>query len=313
MRRSLPFVPLVLALIIPGHAGAHGVVTRTGGVLSYSAIGDQRGSELRITSPRRGIVRLSDRGTPGGIVWGPCFPASQYAADCGAKNLTRIEITLGSAADSVSARVSVPLTIDAAGGDDRITGGYERNVIDAGPGDDVLIGGTGGNSISAGSGNDSIEIRNGARDQYSCGGGIDTVTADPLDPPPSPLDCPLASFDAAPAPADTRAPKARVAKGAIKLRRRLSIDATLDEPGRLKLAGKLLIGPGPAGKLGKASAKPDAPGQFWTMHPRLTARLAAKAKRALGKGKRVRAALKLTARDGAGNTRRTREFVPLRD
>jgi hypothetical protein len=173
------------------------------------------------------------------------------------------------------------------------------------------MGGTGGNSISAGPGNDSIEIRTGIRDQYSCGGGTDTVIADPLDPAPSLLDCPLASFEVAPPPHDTQAPSARVAKGRVKLRRKLSIEAALNEPGTLKLGGRLMIGRRAIAGLGPTSSRPDAPGQVWSHRPELSRRAVTRAERALEAGRNVTLRLTLRSRDHAGNTRSQQVVRPL--
>jgi hypothetical protein len=77
-----------------------------------------------------------------------------------------------------------------SGGDGIIAGGPGVNMLRGGPGadqltagddGDSLVGGEGADLIAGGAGDDDISAADGVADQISCGDGIDTVSADPID------------------------------------------------------------------------------------------------------------------------------------
>lgn len=76
--------------------------------------------------------------------------------------------------------------IDGKGGDDTIEGGFGDDVITGGPGRDTINAEAGSGACNflvcrGGSGNDTVNARDGEQDSIVCGGGTDSVIADPVD------------------------------------------------------------------------------------------------------------------------------------
>lgn len=78
------------------------------------------------------------------------------------------------------------------GGDeqDRLVGGTGNDALVGGPGADVLVGGDGSDTLTGGDGNDrlrggqgddTILAADGRRDWITCGPGVDSYAADPVD------------------------------------------------------------------------------------------------------------------------------------
>jgi len=70
-------------------------------------------------------------------------------------------------------------TLYGGAGNDTIAGRGGDDTIDGGPGTDSIFGDS--DRLTGGDGNDTIRVRDGERDQVSCGAGADIVTADPAD------------------------------------------------------------------------------------------------------------------------------------
>jgi hypothetical protein len=312
MRRSVVLgLVIAVSLTLAPQAAGHGVIRRSGDVLRYDALDDAIGAKLTITSPRPGILAFEDPISPGGIDWGPCFPAAERRAECAAKGISRVDVFVYDGDDQVTVRAAVPVRVDAGPGDDRIIGGYGADELNGGTGNDTLIGGEGADLVNGGSGSDRIEIRDGTADRFSCGAGTDTVIADPADPAPPLLEC--ESLSRAALPPDRKAPAIRVkAKEGLSLGgRALRIPVAISEPGRIKLTGSVIAGKRTLAQLGQANAKPDSPNQTSTLRPRMRAGSAKKVKRALGKGRHLRAKLVIKATDRAGNSQTQRTKLPL--
>ncbi len=62
-----------------------------------------------------------------------------------------------------------------------IAGSPASNVLSVGVGKGTIIGGAGADTLSGGAGDDTFDARDGWPDRVTCGGGVDTVTADTLD------------------------------------------------------------------------------------------------------------------------------------
>ena len=67
------------------------------------------------------------------------------------------------------------------GTNDVLEGGPGRDFLQAAGGNDRLVGGAGRDTIRGGRGGDRVFVRDGVRDVVRCGGGWDTVEADPVD------------------------------------------------------------------------------------------------------------------------------------
>ncbi len=73
---------------------------------------------------------------------------------------------------------------------DVLEGGVDADVLDGAAGDDHLVGGPGRDRVAGGLGNDLIDVRDGVRDEISCGPGRDVVIKDREDRLPA--DCEVA-------------------------------------------------------------------------------------------------------------------------
>lgn len=62
-----------------------------------------------------------------------------------------------------------------------VRGSLGKDRIRTGDGDDEVSGGGDSDGIATGGGDDTIDVRDGLRDRVYCGGGADTVYADPAD------------------------------------------------------------------------------------------------------------------------------------
>lgn len=64
---------------------------------------------------------------------------------------------------------------------DTLTGNAKANRLSGGDGNDRLEGGPGADGLDGGAGDDTILARDGVADTVTCGAGVDTVDADPVD------------------------------------------------------------------------------------------------------------------------------------
>ncbi|MQA73145.1 MAG: beta-propeller fold lactonase family protein [Solirubrobacterales bacterium] len=146
----------------------------------------------------------------------------------------------------------------------------------------------------------------------SCNGSNAAVTRLTVVVPP-----PLVGVQPPPA-RDTRPPGLRLSgERRQRLGRKVKLKASVDEPARVCASGRLVIkkkGKRRAKRLQlRAKTKTLAPGEKRTLKLRLSRRTLQKARRAVGaKHTRVRARLKISATDPAGNRARARRTVKLR-
>jgi hypothetical protein len=80
--------------------------------------------------------------------------------------------------DRVSSSVE---NVTGGSGSDTLTGNAGANSLNGGPGNDTLDGAAGQDSLDGGDGADVLRARDGVVDQLSCGAGLDSVSADPID------------------------------------------------------------------------------------------------------------------------------------
>lgn len=221
--------------------------------------------------------------------------------------------------------------VDGGAGDDVLTGNELANALDGGAGNDAIDGGAGADSLSGGDGNDAIQARDSAADDVRCGAGTDTVTVDPSDtvapdcetrlpaaPAPPAAAAPAPAPPAAPAAptpdrtpptlALTFAPSAKVtalARRGLRLSARCSEGCALEV--RLELGRALartlrlptVIGAGKAERLTAGTVA-------------VTARLSAKARKAIRRLDHGRLTVRVTARDAAGNAQTVARTLRLR-
>ncbi len=296
-------------------AEAHGIVTRDGDVLYYSAPDPGVGAEIEITSPEPGIVQIVDRTSPGGFSWGPCVPITRRQARCPTKGLSHIEVEVFDGDDSIVVRTATPVQVRAGSGDDRVRGGYGDDTISGEGGNDNLDGGDGADSLSGADGDDTIGSRDGEADTVTCGPGTDSVAADPADPLDGLTALECENVDrAAPSP-DTKRPSLR-----LDLTRRvkpaggrvIEMGASLSEPGTVEASGSLRIGGRRAGKIGGVRARPDAPRQLQALTLRLSRSQANKVMRARRDDVAAVLVVVVHATDEAGNRATRRRTVKLR-
>jgi hypothetical protein len=162
-------------------ADAHGIVTHHGDVLRYSAPDPGVGAVVRLTTPKRGLLQIVDRTSPGGFNWGRCLPLTGRKAHCRLKGISRIEIEVFDGNDRVRLAVSKPVLVHAGSGDDRVLGGSGADVLLGEGGNDDLTGGGGADRVSGAEGDDVLRLQDDLPDIGSCGPGSDTVFADEAD------------------------------------------------------------------------------------------------------------------------------------
>lgn len=302
------------ALLFAPQVAAHGIVERDGGVLRYTAPDPGIGAELTISSPLPGKVEFLDRTSPGGFDWGHCLPLSERRARCPLRGITRIEVEVYDGDDVVTARVSTPVVVEAGPGTDRVTGGYGGDDLDAGSGNDILVGGGGVDAFAGAEGDDVIRARDGAEEAIGCGAGSDMAEVDDRDDDSllALLDCEV--VDSSAAEPDRRDPAVRLfvnrplrLAGSLRLR----MTASMDEPGSLSVGGPIRFAGETAGQLIVGRARPSAPGQRWTLRPRIPHRLGPKVREKLDQGETVTAILVAKGEDRAGNAATRRLGVRL--
>ncbi len=119
-------------------AGAHGVITRDGSVLTYTATNNclpsPCPSSLVVTTPETGILKFEDHTSKGGIFWGPCDPVDEEITTCDSSGITRIDVVFDHNNDSASMGTTIPVSVTGGAGNDEITGGYGADVLDGGAG-----------------------------------------------------------------------------------------------------------------------------------------------------------------------------------
>lgn len=223
--------------------------------------------------------------------------------------------------------------VDGGAGDDVLTGNELANALDGGAGNDAIDGGAGADSLTGGDGDDTIQSRDSTADDVRCGAGTDTVTVDPSDTvaadcetvlpaasaPPTPVAGPPAppAAPAAPAPApDRTAPTlaltfASSMKVTALARRGLHLSARCSEgcalEVRLELSRTLaralrlpsVIGAGKAERLTAGTVA-------------VTARLSAKARKAMRRVSHGTLTVRVTAHDAAGNAQTVARTLRLR-
>lgn len=93
--------------------------------------------------------------------------------------IERAALTGGGASNTMDASgFSGAATLNAGGGNDRLTGGSGGDTLVGGPGNDVLVGGGGRDTISGGPGKETLDGGSG-RDDLSGGGGADALNGGP--------------------------------------------------------------------------------------------------------------------------------------
>jgi hypothetical protein len=90
---------------------------------------------------------------------------------------THVTLRAGAGTDTLSGGS----TLIGGPGTDTLTAGTSGAHLVAGSGNTTMTGGSHTDSFQGGSGDDSINSRDGIAEQVSCGGGTDTVVADPSD------------------------------------------------------------------------------------------------------------------------------------
>lgn len=177
---------LLVAIGAASSAAGHGVITKAGPVLTFTATNNclpvACPSTLVLTVPETGILQLEDNTSKGGIFWGPCTPVTEQRSRCDSGGIARIDLVFDHNDDSASVATTIPVNVSGGDGNDRLTGGFGADLIDGGPGADAISGGGGADTTLGGPGDDAIDVRDGVADAVDCGDGIDSVAADPLDP-----------------------------------------------------------------------------------------------------------------------------------
>ena len=140
-------------------AGAHGTVSLSGGVVTYTPTAGYVGTDSftyfvtdgKVASPVAGTVNVTVTA---------------------ANNVTTTVGTAGNDNFNFSNRTT-PQNVSGLGGNDKLTGGSANDTIDGGSGNDAVVGGSGADVLIGGSGADTITGGAGA-DLVTGGSGNDT-------------------------------------------------------------------------------------------------------------------------------------------
>lgn len=229
--------------------------------------------------------------------------------------------------------------VDGGSGPDILVGNDLSNELYGENGNDTIDGGPGPDVLAGGGGDDTLQARDGAADDVSCGTGSDTAVVDAGDSVAS--DCETVQRPAAPAPAPAPTPalapsdltppnvSMRVSKrpslGSL-IARGLRVSVKCSEPCTIKaelevsraIARKLgLPAPGSSSKIviGRGAGALHAAGRT-----SIKVKLTAKARRALHRLSKARLrrlqkarfALRITATDTAGNAKRATASIRVR-
>jgi hypothetical protein len=161
--RLVTGLALVAGLLAPAPAAATGVVAvEASRIIYFAARGDVDQIAISDTSSAVRFTRL------GGAEIGPgpgCEFAGLETVVCQKAGVASIVMDLADGDDIavVSPGVTLPVTLDGADGNDRLTGG------------------AGADTFAGGPGNDNLVARDGRGEQVDCGGGTDTATLDDAD------------------------------------------------------------------------------------------------------------------------------------
>jgi hypothetical protein len=195
---------------------AQAAVGISGGTLSYTAKPGDTNHVLVSLSGGNYVVAdtvpIELAASPGGCT----LSGDSLTATCPSAGVTLIRINVSDGNDSVA--IDSPITTNTQlfgrEGNDTLSGGSGKDVLSGYTGDDILVGGAGvdtadystpgggvnvdlrsGTSsgaagadslsgienVTGGAGNDTIDLRDGAAGKSVCGGGDDTVVAEPAD------------------------------------------------------------------------------------------------------------------------------------
>jgi hypothetical protein len=315
-----------------GVAGGSGNDTLYGGSLDDTLLGD---AGLDILSGGPGNDVLDGGPGPDTISGGDLlgYPAT-YGFDLAdySSRVASVTVTLdgrtddGEAGEGDNVAVTVD-DVDGGSGPDVLVGNVLSNALFGEDGNDTIDGGPGPDLLDGGGGDDTLQARDGAVDQVSCGTGTDTTVVDANDSVAS--DCenvqrPAETSTPSPAaaastptaaPSDHTAPTVSITtpkQPSLRsiIARGLRISVACSEPCMIKaelalsraIARSLGL-PTPGSRntvvIGRGAGALHASGRA-----SITVKLTAKARRALRRLRQGRLTLRITATDAAGNAKR---------
>ncbi len=110
------------------------------------------------------------------VIWIDHDDANTFAAAPGERNLV-----IGLAGDDALDGGDERDRLIGGTGNDALVGGPEADVLVGGDGNDTLTGGDGPDRLRGGQGDDTVLAADGRRDWITCGPGVDSYAADPID------------------------------------------------------------------------------------------------------------------------------------
>jgi len=197
--------------------------------------------------------------------------------------------------------------IDSGGGNDNVSAGDGKDTVHSGDGNDTIDGGLGSDAIDAGAGNDHVEVADGMADSVDCGPGSDSIVADQLD---QVGDCESVTRKDVPPPADqppendSTAPtlKARARAAHVSMRKRsVAVSVAASEQALINISGFVVAG-GINSPLKKVKPGVDLGEGGIRMKVKLSKGQVAKVLSDLGRGRKPKLRLTVSAVDPAGNT-----------
>ena len=334
MKRTIGLACLVL-LVAPPVAGADSRLTLREGELSF--VSEDAGIANRLTvgyATRNGeeTVRFADDTDPAGMSSFPTPPCTPGAINsrgnpvelfCSRSAIRSVAVDLGPNEDVLQATLDQhPMSVVGGLGTDALTTGAGDDFLAGGQGDDTLVGGAGNDHLDggegadtsdAGEGDDRIVSADGVAENIACGPGTDTVSADSTD---ALTDCENVTLQqasggpGAAAPDRTRPVLQAGASTSQRVggkRRRLHLRATASEPAIVQVTGYLDAG-GIYDRLRPATATVTVAGGGVDIRIRLSRAQLRRIAKDIGRARRPRARITMSAVDAAGNTSRSRHF-----
>jgi hypothetical protein len=200
IRRAL-LTAAVAVLLAPAAASAATLSVGPTGAATYTGAPTETNHVVVSYDFMHGVYLFNDTGASVVTVTGNgCHAYSLQLAYCSYGSFSSVAVRLGGTGSYAESQLwltpvtltggngtstlvggSSPTTLVAGAGQTTMTAGNGNTTFTGGSGPSTMTGGKGHDTFAGGAGGDTINSRNGVAEQVTCGGGVDTVVADPTD------------------------------------------------------------------------------------------------------------------------------------